>query len=459
MKTKLLLASLLFSGFMTAQEIGLELYADGFDSPTDIAHDHDGRMYIVEQGGLIKLLADNDGDDDPDMNTFLNVSSLVDTGSNEGGLLGLAFHPNYETNGYFYINYTNTAGNTVIARYTVSDTDDDAADASSATILLTVDQPFSNHNGGCIKFGPDGYLYIGMGDGGSGGDPGNRAQNINTLLGKMLRIDVDGGSPYASPAGNPYVGTAGADEIWAIGLRNPWKFSFNRTTGDLWIADVGQEAREEINHVVSTLPGLNYGWRCYEGLAEYDMSQCAGITALSMPVAQYTHNGTGGCSVTGGYVYTGTEFPNLQGKYIFADYCNNKIGLLDSSNAITWSTAFAGNFFATFGEGPNGEIYVAGRSSGNVYKVIDASAAGTGNFAGGSFAVYPNPAGNEVFVKLSAIAFPTSVSIFDVRGKLLLQQDAPEGESRIDTSALGSGMYLMKLESAGVVKHHKLVVR
>lgn len=458
MKTKLLFASLLVSGIMNAQDIDLQLYRGGFSSPVDIAHDPEGHMYVVEQGGIIKQIADSDGDDDPEVNTFLNITSLVNQNDNEGGLLGLTFHPQYETNGYFYVDYTNTDGNTVIARYSVDDTNPNAADPNSALILLTVDQPFSNHNGGCLKFGPDGYLYIGMGDGGSGGDPGNRAQNINTLLGKMLRIDVDNGTPYSSPAGNPYIGVNGADEIWAIGLRNPWKFSFHRTTGDLWIADVGQEVREEINHVTSGQAGLNYGWRCYEGLAQYDMSECAGITGLTMPIAQYTHNSTAGCSITGGFVYTGTEFPSLEGYYFFADFCNNKIGTLDSNNVITWSDAFPNNFFSSFGEGNDGSLYVAGISSGNIYKIIGTSGAGTDSFAGGSFSVYPNPAGDEVFVSLKNTA-ATTLSIFDIRGKLLLQQNITEGESRIDTSVLSSGMYMMELESSGAVKHHKLVVR
>ncbi|MCW4470337.1 PQQ-dependent sugar dehydrogenase [Flavobacterium sp. MFBS3-15] len=458
MKLNLLFAALALSGSLAAQDIDLELYRTGFEAPTDIAFDPDGRMYIVEQGGYIRLMADNDGDDDPDLNTFLNISGLVDTESNEGGLLGLAFHPDYETNGYFYLNYTNTSGNTVIARYSVSSSENQA-DAGSASIVLTVDQPYANHNGGCLKFGPDGYLYIGMGDGGSGGDPQNRAQNINTLLGKMLRIDVDNGMPYSSPAGNPYLGVAGADEIWAIGLRNPWKFSFNRINGELWIADVGQEVREEINSAAQGAAGLNYGWRCYEGLAEYDMSECSGITGFTQPVAQYTHNGTGGCSITGGYVYTGSEFPLLLGKYVFADFCNNRIGVLDSSNTITWSTTFGGNNFTTFGESPDGDLYVAGRTSGTVYKIIDASAAGRESFAGGSFAVYPNPAADLVFVELNDIDNPVAMSILDIRGKVVLEQDLAPGESRIDTASLGTGMYLMRLESSGMVKHHKLVVK
>lgn len=459
MRTKLLFFSLLFSGFLNAQVVNLELYMGGFTQPVDIAHANDDRMFVVEQGGRIKVINDNEGE--LVSSTFLNISSLISTGS-ERGLLGVAFHPNYMDNGYFFVNYTNTDGDTVIARYSVSETDANAADPDSAMILMTIEQPFSNHNGGCIKFGPeDGYLYIGMGDGGDGGDPGNRAQNINLLLGKMLRIDVDNGAPYSIPVGNPYIGVDGADEIWAIGLRNPWKFSFDREDGSLWIADVGQEQREEINHVAATEAGVNYGWRCYEGLEEYNMTQCGGITGFTMPAKQYLHSESvpNHCSITGGYVYSGSSYPNLQGKYVFADYCSNKIGVLDTQGDITWTDVLPGNnFFTTFGEDQNGELYVAGRSTGNVYKIVDTTA-GTSDFAGGTYTVYPNPADNEVFVELKNVAAPASVSIFDIRGKLLVQQNVEENASRIDTSALGSGMYLMRLESSGTVRHHKLVIQ
>jgi len=272
---KLLLS---FFGFcctvITAQTVGLQSFASGFSSPVEIAHPpNDARLFVVQQSGLIRILNPNGT-----INTtpFLTLTTSTILSGGERGLLGLAFHPNYATNGYFYVNYTRAGdGATVIARYSVS-SDPNIADASSGTVLLTVAHPFSNHNGGSIKFGSDGYLYIGMGDGGSGGDPGNRAQNINENLGKMLRLDVDSASPYGIPATNPYVGIEGNDEIWAIGLRNPWKFSFNRLNGDLWIADVGQNAIEEINKVAAPLPntGLNFGWRCYEGNVAYNTTDC-----------------------------------------------------------------------------------------------------------------------------------------------------------------------------------------
>src|SRR5690606_21188454 len=236
--------------------------------------------------------------------------SIISSGG-ERGLLGLAFAPDYETSGRFYVNYTNPNGNTVIARYTVSENPNVAN--STGTVLLTIEQPFSNHNGGSIHFGPDGYLWIGMGDGGSAGDPNNNGQNKNSLLGKMLRIDVSGES-YTSPSDNPFVGTDGADEIWSYGLRNPWKFSFDRETGDVWIADVGQNAVEEINRQPSITEGINYGWRCYEGNSPYQTSGCAAQETMTFPVATYNHPG-GRCSVTGGFVYRGENYPNLSGKY------------------------------------------------------------------------------------------------------------------------------------------------
>ena len=260
MKTKLLLpAVMLCTGLACAQTIDLEVVSDDFDLPIEITHAGDDRLFVVEQGGLIRILnADGEVNETP----FLNVSNLVSNGF-ERGLLGLAFHPDYAENGYFFINYTNAAGNTVVARYSVQDGDPDQADANSALPIITINQPQPNHNGGTVRFGPDGYLYIGMGDGGGQNDPNGNGQNINILLAKMLRIDVDtdGEEPYEIPAGNPFLGVDGADEIWAYGLRNPWKFSFDSATNDLWIADVGQDQFEEINMAASTAAGLNYGWR------------------------------------------------------------------------------------------------------------------------------------------------------------------------------------------------------
>lgn len=338
MKKILLLGMTIASFLGFSQTIALQSFATGFTDPVNIANAGDSRMFVVEQGGTIKVVSATGV---VSATNFLNISSIITSGG-ERGLLGLAFHPNYATNGYFFINYTNLSGNTVIARYSVNATNPNIAN-TAGTILMTITQPYSNHNGGCIKFGPDGYLYIGMGDGGSAGDPGNRAQNINESLGKMLRIDVNSTvAPfYTSPSTNPYFGIAGNDEIWAIGMRNPWKFSFNRLNGDLWIADVGQNTIEEIDKIASPLPntGINFGWRCYEGNSTYNTTGCAAASTMTYPFAQYSRSG-GACSVTGGYFYTGTTYPNFQNKYFFTDYCDDKIRTVNSAGVITTTTAF-----------------------------------------------------------------------------------------------------------------------
>ena len=367
MKTKLLLIFLFVTGLANSQTIDLELFADGFDSPTEIVNAGDDRLFVVEQSGHIKILKTDGTVNETD---FLDLSSIVNF-SGERGLLGLAFHPSYIVNGYFYVDYINSEGNTVIARYTKSEDNNNTADPASAMIMLTIDQPFSNHNGGCLRFGPDNYLYVATGDGGDAGDPGNRAQNVDVLLGKLLRLDVDAEAPYI-PATNPFISTDGADEIWALGLRNPWKFSFDKSTGDLWIADVGQGAVEEINKMPSTTAAVNYGWKCYEGNQEYDTSQCSDIGIYTGPAAQYLHEGSSRCSITGGYVYTGTDYPNLYGKYFFADFCTSEIGYVNIDNIVVWAGTFEGGF-TTFGEDVDGELYIAG-SNGSVYRITDTTA-------------------------------------------------------------------------------------
>ncbi|MBN1810690.1 MAG: PQQ-dependent sugar dehydrogenase [Anaerolineae bacterium] len=354
-----------------------EIVASGFNQPVQVTHAGDGsnRLFVVEQPGRIKVIQGGSVLSTP----FLDITSLVYYGG-ERGLLGVAFHPDYESNGYFYVNYTNLSGDTVIARYAVS-ADPNRADASSAFTLLTVDQPYSNHNGGQLLFGPrDGYLYIGMGDGGSGGDPLNSGQDINTLLGAMLRIDVDGGTPYAIPPDNPYVGKLGRDEIWAIGLRNPWRFSFDRVTGDLYIGDVGQNLWEEISYQAWDTPGgVNFGWRCREGTHTYSTSPPCNdpvlLASLTDPIAEYSHNE--GRSVTGGFVYRGILYPDLTGRYFYADYVDGKVWSLYkvSSNPDTWSapeleldTSFN---VSAFGEDEQGELYVVDRSGGTIRRLAD----------------------------------------------------------------------------------------
>lgn len=456
MKKMLLFNLLLLSIIGYSQTISLQSFGTGFVSPVEITNAGDTRLFVVQKGGLIRIL---NADGTVNATPFLNLSSLVTTNS-ERGLLGLAFHPNYATNGYFFVNYTNLAGNTVIARYTVSATNPNIANTSE-TVLMTITQPFSNHNGGTLKFGSDGYLYIGMGDGGSGGDPGNRAQNINENLGKMLRIDVNvSAAPfYASPSSNPYVGVAGNDEIWAIGLRNPWKFSFNRLNGDLWIADVGQDAIEEINKVVSPLPnsGINFGWRCYEGNSTYNASGCAPSSTMRFPFVQYARFG-GACSVTGGYYYSGTAYPNFQNKYFFTDYCDNKIRMVDNAGVITTTASFSGNNFVTFGEDVNGELYIAGITSGTVYKIIDSSLSESG-FKNNGFSIYPNPAKGYFVVKSAETNLATKIALFDTTGKLLFSKKlTPNTENVIDTNLLAKGTYFVSVETTNGTNYDTRVI-
>jgi glucose/arabinose dehydrogenase len=310
----------LFSAYITVcpslvsagPNIQLEPIISGLNSPVAITHAGDGmgRLFITLQVGKILIYDGQQLLSTP----FFDIGSLITTGS-ERGLLSVAFHPNYSANGFLYVDYTDLNGDTVIARYRVS-ADPNVVDTTSAVILLTIPQPFANHNGGQLQFGPDGYLYIGMGDGGSGGDPLNNAQNLNSLLGKILRIDVDAGSPYANPPDNPFVANLSAKpEIWALGLRNPWRFSFDRLTGDLFIADVGQDTYEEVDfQQASSGGGENYGWRLMEGNHCYNPSTGCNDGSLTLPVIEYDHS-LGNCSITGGYRYRGALYSGLTGIY------------------------------------------------------------------------------------------------------------------------------------------------
>jgi glucose/arabinose dehydrogenase len=286
----------------------------------------------------------------------------------------MAFHPDYQQNGFFYASYTDVAGDTRIVRYQVSATDPDSADPATASIVLAHDQPYGNHNGGLVLFGPDGMFYVGLGDGGSGGDPQNRAQNLDSLLGKLLRLNVSGAAPYDIPADNPFVGRADArPEIWAYGLRNPWRFSFDRVTGDLYTADVGQNALEEVNVQPAVSPGgENYGWRIMEGNACFDPPGCSSA-GLTFPVLTYPHSD--GCSVTGGYVYRGSALPILAGRYLYADYCRGWVRSFTYYNGsavdrIDWSTELSpGTLVTSFGQDNAGELYVM-TARGSLFRIV-----------------------------------------------------------------------------------------
>src|SRR5215204_7819776 len=305
----------------------------GLAQPVSITHagDGSGRLFITLQGGQIAIYDGAQLLSTP----FLDITPLVSC-CGERGLLSVAFHPHYRSNGFFYINYTNTTGDTVIARYTVSG-NPNVADPMSSRVLLTIAQPFSNHNGGQLQFGPDGYLYIGLGDGGGAGDSQNNGQNLSTLLGKLLRLDVDSQFPYAAPPTNPFVGTAAArPEVWALGLRNPWRFSFDRLTGDLFIGDVGQESWEEVDFAPATSGGgQNYGWRRMEGAHCFNPPTDCNDGTLTLPILEYNHgvNGSLGCAIVGGYRYRGTGIPQLSGTYVYSDFCSGGIwGALPDSN-------------------------------------------------------------------------------------------------------------------------------
>ncbi len=346
----------------------------GFASPVGITHaaDGTGRLFVVEQGGRIRLVKNGVVQTAP----FLNISTRISTGG-ERGLLGLAFPHDYARKGHFYVNYTNTAGNTVISRFRQSAADPDAADPASEQIILTVGQPFDNHNGGQLAFSQrDRLLYVGMGDGGSGGDPGNRAQNPAELLGKILRLDTETGRPYTytAPATNPFISTAGfRPEIWALGVRNPWRFSFDRLTADLYMADVGQGSWEEVNfQAASSNGGENYGWRIMEGTHCFNPPGCS-VFGLTLPVLEYGH-GAGDCSVTGGYVYRAGAFPRMQGLYIYGDFCSGRIWALRRENAVWQNTLLLDTSLqiSAFGEDESGALYVAGYGTGQIYPLVDA---------------------------------------------------------------------------------------
>ncbi len=353
--------------------ISLVKQADGPSLPVHITHAGDGseRLFVVGQVGRIWIIKDGALLSTP----FLDISNRVVSGG-EQGLLSVAFPPDYGSKGYFYLNYTSISGDgdTVVARYNISG-DPNVADPESEQVLLTTDQPFSNHNGGQLAFGPDTYLYIGMGDGGSSGDPLNNAQSPGTLLGKLLRIDVEsdpGADPYLIPPDNPFIQNGEfRDEIWALGLRNPWRFSFDRQMGDVYIGDVGQNSYEEIDfQPASSTGGENYGWNIMEGAHCFNSATCD-QTGLVLPVAEYDHS-KGDCSITGGVVYRGQDYAGLQGIYLYGDFCSGRIWGL-RKDGTDWQTALlldSPYTISTFGEDEAGNLYLADYSSGDIYKII-----------------------------------------------------------------------------------------
>ena len=348
--------------FPAMEQYAWNLVTDGLSQPVNMANANDGsgRLFVVEKEGMIMVVKEGIIRTLP----FLDIRGKVGSSGYEQGLLGLAFHPDFRENGYIYVDYMDRNGNTVIARYSVEPTapiDNQYADPNSEMILLQVDQPFPNHNGGQLIFGPDRMLWISLGDGGSGGDPYGNGQSVQTLLGKILRIDVDNGSPYGIPQDNPYFSGGGLPEIWAYGLRNPWKFSFDSQTGDLYIADVGQNQWEEVNFLTSDFNNLpaNFGWNVREGKHPYQDGSPAGYGNLIEPVFEFGHDQ--GCSITGGFVYRGIDLPELNGIYIFGDFCSGLVwGLINQGNG-QWNGKIlfeTGLSISSFGIGELGEIYL-----------------------------------------------------------------------------------------------------
>lgn len=364
----------------TPISITLEPFATGLSNPVGMKHAGDDRLFVCEQNsGKVKILDENGSV----IGDLINVSSSIANGG-ERGLLGIAFHPDFAENGYFFLNFTNNSGNTEITRYTVPEATPNQADPNSGQLVIRINQPYSNHNAGDLHFGPDGYLYVPMGDGGSGGDPQNNAQSATSLLGKILRLDIDGddfpsdnNKNYAIPTDNPFVESGEyLPEVWATGMRNPWRFSFDRETGDLWIGDVGQSAYEEVNlQLAESTGGENYGWRCYEGFHNYNTSGCESFENYEAPIIEFGQSEFGWCSVIGGYVYHGAQYPLLDGLYFTTDYCGGDIYAIKSNANGEWTKEMVNDQYAPgftgyvgFGEDVNGELYLL-RDNGTIYRI------------------------------------------------------------------------------------------
>ncbi|MBA3649348.1 MAG: PQQ-dependent sugar dehydrogenase [Chitinophagales bacterium] len=458
------------SKWSSAQLPTLQLvpFSSGYSGALDIENCGDSRLFIVEQSGKI-WICDSAGN--KRAKPFLDITNKVYSVGSEQGLLGLAFDPDYKNNGYFYVNYINQNQDTRIARFQVSNTNPNKADKQSELKILGVHQPSPNHNGGCLRFGPDNYLYIGLGDGGPEGDFQNNAQNPKELLGKMLRIDVHSGNPYSIPPSNPFVGVSGyKDEIWALGMRNPWRFSFDQLTNDLWIGDVGQNAWEEVDLQLSpSNGGENYGWRCYEGNHPYNLTGCGSMSNYVFPVYDYPHQDNGDCSVIGGYVYRGTNFQNMFGKYFYNDYCSGNFKVL-FKNGSTWENSVLLNLadysYVAWGVNYRGELFVTNTFDGTIYHVVDASqlAGKTALLTADHFLqLYPNP-NNGMFTLdwNSNQNEKCTLIITNVLGQTVFSQklNAHQGWNRwqIEPGTLSSGNFILQMNSSRGLTSQKLIV-
>ena len=434
-----------------------------FSLPLEMRSPSDGtsRLFVVEQRGRIYVF--ENGPTVTSRKEFLNLSDRVSQTGSETGLLGLAFHPNYRNNGYFYVNYTSTLGGqlrSIIARYQVSPTNPDSALKNSEQGLIIVDQPFQNHNGGNLLFGLDGYLYASFGDGGSAGDPQNNAQNRSTLLGKILRINVDSaasGLNYSIPPTNPFYGNVRGfrEEIYAYGLRNPWKMSFEPLTGKLWAADVGQDTWEEIDIIES---GGNYGWRIMEGNSCYNPPSGCDTTGLTKPIWTYNHS-NGDASITGGYVYRGSRIAPLVGKYVYGDYMSGRIwaltydGVHPATNQLLIDSPY---LISSFGEDVQHDIYVLSYQGGRVYRLLGptTSVKSTDPSPPIQYRLeqnYPNPFNPRTTISFSIpLSGFTTLKVYDMLGRgvaTLIDGELPAGEHRavFIGSGLPSGVYCYRL--------------
>lgn len=442
-----------------------------FTSPIFLTHSNDGtnRIFVVQQNGIIKVFPNDTNVTSANVKTFLDISNKISSSTGEEGLLGLAFHPNYLSNGYFYINYTAPGPlHTVVARFKVSSGNPNKADSLSEYQILQVTQPFSNHNGGNLMFGLEGYLYIALGDGGSGGDPNNNAQNTHVLLGKILRININDTTltaRYTIPNTNPFYNdtTSGRGEIFCWGMRNPWRFSQDAVTGVIYCGDVGQNVWEEIDILQ---PGKNYGWRVLEGNSCYNPPTNCDTTGKTMPIKVYSHT-SGACSVTGGYVYRGSRRPELQGAYIYGDYCNGRVWMLRYNNGNVTSDSLLTTLptsLSSFGVDQSNELYITGYSNGKIYRFNKSSATGFNNNMNSVPDKYfleqnfPNPfnPNTTISFKVPSSKF-VKLIVYDLLGKEVAtlvneklqpgtyEVQFPNNQFTINQNA--SGIYLYKLEA------------
>ncbi len=442
-----------------------------FDQPVDIQNANDGtnRLFIVTQRGKIYTIENNSKTSTAKL--FLDISEKVLYGG-EQGLLGLAFHPDFKNNGYFFVDYTtNNPRRTIISRFKVNQNNSDEADKKSELILLEIEQPYSNHNGGQIAFGPDGYLYISLGDGGSAGDPQNNAQNLKSYLGKILRIDVNNSfnnKNYSIPEDNPFKGNTNnlIEEIYAWGLRNVWRFSFDKITGKLWAADVGQNLWEEINIIEKA---KNYGWRIMEGFHCFNPSRNCDTTNLTMPIWEYGHTQEGGYSITGGYVYRGSNIKELYGKYIYADFVTGNIWALDyKENSVTNKLLFNTDFnISTFGVNENHELYFADYTNGKIYKFASSTTGINKSESINRYELeqnYPNPFNTSTVISfmLKEMSYVT-LKVYDILGKevaILMNEFKYPGTHRItfDGGNKSGGIYFYSLLTPTCVLTKKMIM-